>query len=113
MDPIQSFLSFSNYIYFQMNECGGISTEIIQKLLSSSIFDGNLIGNDILQAVKFDSLIESGGVSLEGLRSKLSESVGEALKEMLKANSLHPEAVVVTALLQKLINALGLSPGFF
>ena len=48
---------------------------------------------------------------LEGLRSKLSESVGEAVKEMLKTNSLHPEAVVATALLQKLVNSLGLSPG--
>jgi hypothetical protein len=47
----------------------------------------------------------------EGLRNKLSESVSEAIKEMLKANSLDPEAVVVTALLQKLMNSLGLTPG--
>jgi hypothetical protein len=47
----------------------------------------------------------------EGLRSKVSESVSEAIKEMLKANSLAPEAVVVTALLQKLMNSLGLTPG--
>jgi hypothetical protein len=41
----------------------------------------------------------------------VSESVCEAIKEMLKANSLDPEAVVVTALLQKLMNSLGLTPG--
>jgi len=67
--------------------------------------------NDILVAVKFDSLVESGGVCLEGLKKKLSESISEAIKEMLKANSLDPEAVVVTALLQKLMNSLGLTPG--
>ena len=83
----------------------------VQKFLGVDIFSGDLNVNDILEAIKFDGLVESGGVSLEGLRSKLSESVSEAIKEMLKANSLDPEAVVMTALLQKLMNSLGLSPG--
>ena len=42
----------------------------------------------------------------------MTESVSEAFKEMLKANSLDPEAVVITALLQKLISSLGLTPGW-
>ena len=98
-------------MFFQINECGGISPENIQKLLSGDIFSGELSINDVLTAIKFDGLVESGGVNLEGLRSKLTESVSEAFKEMLKANSLDPEAVVITALLQKLMNSLGLTPG--
>ncbi len=70
------------------------------KLLGGDVFNGDLGIGDVLTAVKFDSLVESGGVCLEGLKNKLTESVSEAFKEMLKANSLDPEAVVVTALLQ-------------
>ena len=103
--------TFSNVIS-QNKESGGISCENIQKLLSGDIFSGELSIDDILTAVKFDGLVESGGVNLEGLRSKLTESASEAFKEMLKANSLDPEAVVITALLQKLINSLGLTPGW-
>jgi len=59
---------FNIFTSLQINDCGGITAESIEKLLSKNVFSGELDASDVLHAIKFDSLIESGGVCLVRVR---------------------------------------------
>ena len=76
-----------------------------------AISSGQLGIDDVQKAIGFERLLDSGGVSLDS--SKLDapkETVMEALREMVAAGKVKPDAMMRTAMLQKLMSSLEIPP---
>jgi plasmid maintenance system antidote protein VapI len=89
----------------------GISMEQAAQEIVLAIGSGELNIEDIQNAIDFERFIDSGGVSVDGVRIDASkESVTDALKEMVASGKIKPDAMMKTAMLQKLMSSLEMKP---
>ena len=89
----------------------GISMEEAAEAIVLAIGSGDLNVEDIKNAIGFERLIDSGGVSADGVKTDSSkEAVTESLKEMIERAQVKPEAMMKTAMLQKLMSSLDMEP---
>ena len=72
---------------------------------------GPLNMEDIQKGIDFERLLDSGTFSVDGVRLDASkETVADALKMMIASGEVKPEAMMKTAMLQKLMSSLDIPP---
>ena len=88
-----------------------LSLEQSAQDIVAALGSGQINAEDIQKAIGFERILDSGGLSLDGIRLDASpEAVAEAVKEIITSGKVKPDAMLKTAMIQKLMSSLDIPP---